>query len=315
MNIRRVLAFVIGGVTGLFLTRKLQRSNQKTMSVTFSQKDNALDVAPTNMRRFSEREQKAIQLMINGTNGDYSYLLINVYNDIFYQKKVEFRHGKDKSWLVFYRASMNEVAHNEFLEIENEIMEISLLISYLRGNGLIYLIENTSVNELDSVGGFLKDGLGEILMEIDSNIANILYESLNHRVFVGYTLRDIASNNFKSIEVRTLDEAKRQAEAATIQAQEAAEQTKTAKKQTWLSYLAIFIAIAAIIIGVFSSIWVAKNVVMDVKVDSTQVEAVTRQLNEIGNKVDSLNTTLFLLMQVSKEKQEQTNSNKDKKHQ
>jgi len=285
------------------------------MSVTFSQKDNALDVAPTNMRRFSEREQKAIQLMINGTNGDYSYLLINVYNDIFYQKKVEFRHGKDKSWLVFYRASMNEVAHNEFLEIENEIMEISLLISYLRGNGLIYLIENTSVNELDSVGGFLKDGLGEILMEIDSNIANILYESLNHRVFVGYTLRDIASNNFKSIEVRTLDEAKRQAEAATIQAQEAAEQTKTAKKQTWLSYLAIFIAIAAIIIGVFSSIWVAKNVVMDVKVDSTQVEAVTRQLNEIGNKVDSLNTTLFLLMQVSKEKQEQTNSNKDKKHQ
>ena len=292
--------------------------NGKTQEVK-SRYPNSIDKTKgeysTNMRRFSKREQKAIQLMINGTNGDYSYLLINVYNDIFYQKKVEFRHGKDKSWLVFYRASMNEVDHKEFLEIENEIMEVSLLISYLRGNGLIYLIENTSVNELDTVGGFLKDGLREILMELDSNIATILFESLNHRVFVGYTLRDIASNDFKSIEERTLDEAKRQADAATIQAQEAAEQTKTAKKQTWLSYLAIIIAIAAIIIGVFSNIWVAKNVVMDVKVDRTQVETFIRLLDWIGNKVDSLNTTSLLLMQVAQEKQGQTYSKMDKKHQ
>ena len=53
--------------------------------------------------------------------------------------------------------------------------------------------------------------------------------------------------------------------------------------------------------------------VMDVKVDSTQVEAVTHQLNEIGNKVDSLSTTSVLLMQVTKEMQIQTNSKKDNK--
>ena len=321
--IKKAITFVAGCITGFLLVRVFKGELQEVLSTYPNSKEKTIDLTPTNMRRFSEREQKAIQLMIDRTNGDYNFLLINIYNDIFFRKKVEYRHGKDKSWLVFYRASMDEVDHNEFLEIENEIMEISLLISYLRANGLIYLIERTSVNELDTAGGFLKDGLGEILMELDSNISKILFDSLNHRVFVGYTLRDLAANGFKSIEERTLEEAKlqtietkkivseakRQADAATTQAQEAIAQTIITKKQTCLSYIAIIIALIAIVVGTFSSVWVANNVVMDVKVDSTQVNAINSRLNTIVEKVDSLSTNKEFRMQEGKLKQEKTKQN------
>lgn len=320
--LKTAIAFVSGLITGFLLVRVFNEKKQEAKLTCFDSKENTTEIYPTNMRKFSEREQKAIQLMIDKTNGDYSFLLINIYNDIFYRKKVEYRHGKDRSELVFYRASMDEVDHNKFLEIENEIMEISLLISYLRNNGLIYLIENTSVNELDTAGGFLKDGLLEVRMDLDSNIANILFASLNHRVFVGYALRDLAANGFKSIEERTLEEAKqqtletkkivseakRQADAATTQAQEAAKQTKMAKKQTCLSYVAIIIALIAIAAGAFSSVWVAKNIVMDVKVDSTQVNTINSQLNTIAEKVDSLSLYKELRMQEGKtEKAKQNN--------
>ena len=324
--IKKVIAFVSGVITGFFLVRVFKEKIQETKPTYLDSKNNTTDIHSTNMRKFSEREQKAIQLMIDKTNGDYSFLLINIYNDIFYRKNVEYRHGKDKSELVFYRTSMEEVDHNKFLEIENEIMEISLLISYLRNNGLIYFIENTSVNELDTAGGFLKDGLLEVRMDLDSNIANILFDSLNHRVFVGYTLRDLAANGFKSIEERTLEEAKlqtietknlvseakRQADAATTQAQEATEQTKIAKKQTSLSYVAIIIALIAIAAGAFSSVWVAKNIVMDVKIDSTQVDAINSRLSTIVEKVDSLSTYKAFRMQEEQQKQEKAKQKKDK---
>ena len=258
------------------------------------------------MRKFSEREQRAIQRMIDGTSNSYSYVLFNAYNDICYSRNVEFQYGKYNSYLVFYRADVNRVRPEDLLEIENEIMEISLLISYLQANGLIYLIEKTSDDELDKAGGFIKDGLQEIRMDLDSNIAKILYDSLNHRVFVGYTLRELAANGFISIEERTLMEAKTMtqetrnmvgeakclADAAKVQASEAQQQTLVAKKQTRLSILALSFSIASVIISVCANIGVAKFITMDVKIDSTQVEAITAQMKQIGERIDSVNIKL-----------------------
>lgn len=310
MNVKHVISFVAGVVTGWSITRRLYR---KTKTAT-PEKPNHEQAehyqentqSMMGMRKFSEREQRAIQRMIDGTANSYSYVLINIYNDIYYSRNVEFCYGKDKSDLVFYRADINQVSHDELLEIENEIMEISLLISYLQANGLIYLIENTSVNELDSVGGFIKDGLTPISMEIDSNIARILHDSLNHRVFVGYTLRELAVNDFMSIEERTLveakaqtqethnmvGEAKRQADAANEQATEAKQQTMIAQKQTKLSYCALILSILSVIISVCASIGVAKYITMDVKVDSTQVEEITLQLKQIEERIDSVSLQL-----------------------
>lgn len=301
MNYKYVISFISGFAASLLLCMVRKSSKQEIQSASNEATDNKNEHISTAMRSFSEREKLAIRRMIEGTDGSYSYLLINAYNDIFYSKSVEYQYGKDKSYLVFYRQDV-PFDHNEFLEIENEIMEISLLISYLRSNGLIYLIENTSVNELHNSGGFFKDGLKEISMELDKNISKILFESLNHRIFVGNTLRELAANDYKSIEERTLEEAKaqtqethnilgearRQAESAVTQAQEAVVQTKMAKSQMHLSYLAILIAIVAIVVGAFSSIWVAKNIVMDVRIDSTQTEVLNNNLMKIEGKADSI---------------------------
>ena len=310
MNVKHVISFVAGVVTGWSITRRLYRKTKTATpeKPTPEQTEQHQDNKPTmmGMRKFSEREQRAIHRMIEGTANSYSYVLINIYNDIYFSRNVEFRYGKDKSDLVFYRADINHISHDELLEIENEIMEISLLISYLQANGLIYLIERTSVNELDSVGGFIKDGLTPISMEIDSNIARILHDSLNHRVFVGYTLRELAANDFMSIEERTLveakpqtqethnmvGEAKRQADAANEQAAEAKQQTMIAQKQTKLSYCALILSILSVIISVGASIGVAKYITMDVKVDSTQVEEITLQLKQIEERIDSVNLQL-----------------------
>ena len=196
MRVKQALAFVAGVVTGWTVTRKLLR---KADTAIKEKTNNELAMlgqenkpAIMGMRKFSEREQRAILRMIDGTASSYSFVLVNIYNDIYFSRSVEFCYGKDKSHLVFYRADPYQVSHDELLEIENEIMEISLLISYLQTNGLIYLIENTSDNELNTAGGFMKDGLSTISMELDSNVARILFDSLNHRVFVGYTLRELA---------------------------------------------------------------------------------------------------------------------------
>lgn len=307
MRVKQALAFVAGVVTGWTVTRKLLR---KADTAIKEKTNNELAMlgqenkpAIMGMRKFSEREQRAILRMIDGTASSYSFVLVNIYNDIYFSRSVEFCYGKDKSHLVFYRADPYQVSHDELLEIENEIMEISLLISYLQTNGLIYLIENTSDNELNTAGGFMKDGLSTISMELDSNVARILFDSLNHRVFVGYTLRELAANGFMSIEERTLveakaqtqethnmvGEAKRQADAANEQAAEAKQQTQVAKRQSKLSVYALMFSIISILISVCASIGVAKYITMDVKIDSIQVETITKKMSAIEERLDTLN--------------------------
>ena len=305
MNYKYVISFISGFAASLLLCMVRKSCKLEIQSASNEATDNKNEHISTAMRSFSEREKLAIRRMIEGTDGSYSYLLINAYNDIFYSKLVEYQYDKDKSYLVFYRQDV-PFDHNEFLEIENEIMEISLLISYLRSNGLIYLIENTSVNELHNSGGFSKDGLKEISMELDKNISKILFESLNHRIFVGNTLRELAAHDYKSIEERTWEEAKaqtqethnmvgeakRQSDAAKEQATEAKQQTMIAQKQTKLSYCALILSILSVIISVCASIGVAKYITMDVKVDSIQVEEITLQLKQIEERIDSVSLQL-----------------------
>ena len=309
MNVRHAVCFVAGLFTGWTVVREIHKMTRKHNTLDGNQVKlpNDIEISkfiPTTcMRKFSEREQQVIWRLIEGTACSYSYVLFNVYNDITYRRNVEFQYDKNKSQLVFYRENLDQVTPEELLEIENEIMEISLLIFYLQANGLIYLIENTSVNELNKAGGFLKDGLQAVGMELDSNIAKILHDSLNHRVYVGYTLRELAENGFLSIEERTLEEArhqtqetrnmageaKRQADAASDQVNEAKQQTIVAKRQTRLSIFALVFSIISIIIGVSSSIWVAKSITMDVKIAPNQIDTITSKMTEIEDGIDSVN--------------------------
>lgn len=305
------------------------------------------------MRKFSDREKQAIEKMTDGTTGSYRYVLVNSYNDIFFYRKVEFHYDEEQSVLVFYKEKPQDVTSDNILEIENEIMEVSLLIDYLRSNGLIYLIEDSKKEKPKrDIANFDKENYPyKITKELDQKVATELYQSMNHRIFVGQTLKDYVKNGFKTIEDLTLEEvrhqthetknlvseaqkqsksaleqvgeAKRQADAAVQQVKEAArqadaaelqvkeaekqtqlvqtqtenaqtqtqlaqEQTKTAHWQTLISLAAVVLSIIAIIVGALTSIWVAKNITMDVKVESTQIEQINSKFDEIEDRIDSL---------------------------
>lgn len=319
------------------------------------------------MRKFSDREKQAIKKMTDGVAGSYSYVLVNSYNDIFCYRKVEFYYLENQSKLVFLREKQQDISADEILAIENEIMEISLLIDYLRSNGLIYLIDDDPNKEPETkIDKFDKTGMSvEIQKDLDQKVARQLFESMNHRIFVGQTLKDYVANGFKTIEDQTLEEvrhqtqetknlvseaqkqskaaleqvgeakrladaadqqveeAARQADAAELQVKEAEkqtqlvqtqtenaqtqtqlaqEQTKTAHWQTLISLAAVALSIIAIIVGALTSIWVAKNITMDVKVDSTQIESITSKMSTIEERIDSVNIHL----QRNKEKEEKT---------
>ena len=51
------------------------------------------------MRKFSNSEQNVIRRLVSHATASLSYVLINEYNDVFYQRKVEYKSGQ----LVFYK--------------------------------------------------------------------------------------------------------------------------------------------------------------------------------------------------------------------
>lgn len=165
------------------------------------------------MRRYSDTEKDTIKRIISDSS-NLTYVLVNAYNDIFYAKKVEYQY-KGGGKLIFYKKDITDFAVNELFEIENEILEVSLLLNHLEREGLIYLIEDSSDNnKLDIIGGFPTENLVPVGKSLDTNINEILHRSCNHRVFVNQTLKDLAMNDFKTVEDMTLEKACIQTELA-----------------------------------------------------------------------------------------------------
>lgn len=223
------------------------------------------------MKRFSDIEKTVIRSIVQQGKHNYSYVLINAYLDLFYKYKVEYDH--DKQSLVFYARDINSVDHESFLSIEDTIMEISLLLDYLEENRYLYLIEDTSTNQLTSISGFEKDGLIQVYKTIDPKIDKILYEALNHRVFVSSDLTQLVKDNFELYEDKMLKEANKQTIAANDQAKES-------RKQTRNSWIAIAISFVAIIVSAIVSL-----------VTVTKVEIVDEQFKSIEVSIKSSETS------------------------
>ena len=179
------------------------------------------------MRLFSEKEKQIINILLTGVENSDTYLPINAYNDIFYGKNVEF--VPSKMQLVFYIPSGNTIDHHRILNIYYEILEISLLLDYLKKEGLLYQISMPSSNPLSTIGGFNSNGLQGVTMAIDPNIGQILLDSISNPIYVSQTLKDLADNNFLSLEGRAL---------------------KEAKIQTRLSLLAVVLSILSVILNI-----------------------------------------------------------------
>ena len=159
------------------------------------------------MRKFSLKEQNVITSLVNHSKGTLSYVLINVYNDVFYRKNVEYKNGQ----LVFYRDIDNLNNFDEILSIEKDILDTSFLIRFLKDNRYIYLIDDySSGGDIKEVGGFIKDGLTPINKDLDKRACEILEEALNHRVFVSEDLIQLVEDGFKTIEEQALEESRLQ---------------------------------------------------------------------------------------------------------
>lgn len=162
------------------------------------------------MRKFSNLEQTAIRALVRGVQNSHSYLPINAYQDIFYQKNIGFRDSACE--LIFYRP-IDQINHDEILEIESEIIEISLLLGYLEENRLIYYLhEDTRPEDLIHEMGIRNNepGVYQITKSFDVGAYNHLVHAINHRVFVSQELKDIVANDFETIEEKSFKESRTQ---------------------------------------------------------------------------------------------------------
>jgi len=158
------------------------------------------------------------------------------------------------------------------------------LIKYLIDNRYIYLIDDNSQNTIESVGGFLKDGLTPICKEIAPEISDILYKCANHRVFVGQDLIELSQRNFLTVEDETLAEA---------------------RKQTQISRKALLFSILAVVASILCPILITNRVrivneqyspIKDSTIKCMQiiqtiggnVKNISRSVDSIQNGIDSI---------------------------
>ena len=211
------------------------------------------------MKKFSKSEQAVIRRLVSHATTSLSYVLINVYNDVFYQRKVEYKNGQ----LVFYN-DIDKIPNVDYLlSIEKEIIDTSFLIGYLKENRYIYLIDDNSTGDgIKEVGDFIKEDLTPIYKDLDKQVCAILDEATNHRVFVSTELIQIVVDNFKTLEEQALEESRKQ--------------TDYSRK----SFVVAMIALAISILIPFFTALFSKNVVV---LNESQFE---RLISESGNKDD-----------------------------
>lgn len=215
------------------------------------------------MRKFSIKEQEDIRRLVFHAKSSLSYVLINVYNDVFYQKKVEYNKGQ----LVFYVHDMASISTDIILAIEKDIIDTSFLIEYLKVNRYIYLIDDNSTgDELKSVGGFIKDGLIAISKDLDKRASSILDEAMNRRVFVSNDLVQLVVDNFKTIEDQALEESR--------------EQTRLSRNSFVLAMIALAISVIVPIVTAFFS----SN---EVSISKPQFEQIINSVNS-GSLTDTI---------------------------
>lgn len=194
------------------------------------------------MRKFSKLEKTYIKHLVK--KSDYqSNFPINILDELFVNRKVVFdAHKEDEPCLIFYRKENEEFSlPAEIKELNNAFMELALLIRYLKDQGLIQQIDYKEKRLIyppvddkddDTLKNYKREGRHSIAEKMDKIAADFLLECMNKSVFVGQTLKDLVDNDFKSIEERSLDEARKQ--------------TKYARRAV---YVAIFAMILSVVLS------------------------------------------------------------------
>lgn len=163
------------------------------------------------------------------------YLPLNAFDYIFQNNKIEL-HSQNPDELIFYFENQNSIDIDKCTAISKELIEIGVLIEYLRQEGLIvkYSI-GTATSQNSSIAYQHSNYQHPLSVEIPSKIGEILLSCATTPIFVTENLIELVNNDFKTYEDISLEEARKQTEKAKI--------------QTDNSFKAIKIAFASIIVS------------------------------------------------------------------
>lgn len=203
------------------------------------------------MRLFSEREKKLITDLVKKKRSD-SFLTkfpIDFLYRRFLDEKLLFDvRDINKPCFSLYR-SEETFFTEEATKICNEFIEFAVLMRYLRDNGLIYLfcfdeqiLTYPDINKkqnCDVLSDWKKEGLTGFPYPVYKEVAELLLECINSSIYITQTLVDMVNSDFKSIEERNLEEAKKQ--------------TKKASWTLRTSVATLLVAIAAMIVSIVLS--------------------------------------------------------------
>ena len=264
------------------------------------------------MRKFSKLETDYIKALVAGSNDVKNNFPINILDPIFIRHKFDFDANDPRNpHLIFWRKNTGDIDIDVIVDITMSFFELSMLIDYLKKNGLIYTI-GFGGNKREWKPNGKASGFIEVDYKLDDKVSAALIDCINNSVFVGQTLKDMVQNDFKSIEELTLDEAKKQTDAANSSLAEAQQQTQFAqesltetKKQTKRSSLAVIVAIIGVLVSIALSkcsvtldkdqelfkkpIHVVDSTMKKVVVDTinSSIVGIKESLNKYGNSIDA----------------------------
>lgn len=148
-------------------------------------------------RSFSKYEQETIRRLVAEAGDKADYLLVNIYNDIFYYTNVEYI-GRQ---LHFYykEGELNDPKANKTLSVQKEIIVKTLLLKYLEENRLIYLVNDLNVQNFtpDIRTANKQDTTYDVTVDVPQDIADFL-DKVKRRVIVSEELKALVEADFKT---------------------------------------------------------------------------------------------------------------------
>jgi hypothetical protein len=210
------------------------------------------------MKQFDLEEKKCIEKICKIAESK-SGVLTNVFEDVLFGHGIAFDLARGA---ILYDIEKYENKIEDILLIQKIIIKRALLIKYLERNNYLYIIIDSVTEPLSQIGDSFKTS---ILQELPTDIADILRRT-TYLVYIDSSLKDFISNNFKTIDDISIEEAK--------------EQTKLARCTFKAAVISLLLSIVVSIIPFFIS------------PSQEQVEAIMLDVDSIYNTGKYMETQL-----------------------